>query len=70
LGAEGIPVAPGIHLLIADDTESFVEAICKLISDKPYAEKLSQNCYDLVKENFSLDRLTQEAARILKQVAQ
>lgn len=60
LGAEGIPVVDGEHLLIADTPEDFANAILKLLDDAPLSQKLADNCRRLVEEQFSIDSLTTE----------
>lgn len=66
LGAEGIPVMDGEHILIADETEGFANAIVRLLSNKDLATKLALNCHDLVNEHFSVESLSVEAKRILE----
>jgi glycosyltransferase involved in cell wall biosynthesis len=65
LGAEGLPVENGRHILLADDPGSFAEAIVRLIRDRAYAEQIADNCRALVRERYSLDALRCEAGRIL-----
>lgn len=69
LGAEGLPVQNGEHLLIADTTETFAQAIVELLTNKELANRLALNSYELVKQQFGLDRLTNEAIQILDRVA-
>ncbi|MFA6121745.1 MAG: glycosyltransferase family 4 protein [Sideroxydans sp.] len=66
LGAEGIPVIHGEHILLADDPEDFAKAIVKLLDDKELAGKLANNCYELVNEKFSVESLAVEAKQILE----
>ena len=66
LGAEGIPVVHGIHILIANTSKNFTSAILKIIKDKDLGKKISQNCYNLVKSNFTINNLVIEAQDILK----
>ncbi len=66
LGAEGIPVVHGKHILIANTSKSFTTAILKIIKDKNLGKKISQNCYNLVKSNFTINKLVTEAQDILK----
>ena len=69
LGAEGLPVVHDEHILIADTTEDFAEAIIRIILNDDLAERLANNSYELVKQYFGLDRLTQEARDILAKVS-
>jgi glycosyltransferase involved in cell wall biosynthesis len=65
LGAEGIPVVDGEHILIADDPMSFADAIIRLLENRSLANRLAVNCQDLVKEKYSVETLLLEAKRIL-----
>lgn len=66
LGAEGIPVVDGVHILIADEPGTFANAIIKLLNDGDLANMLALNCHNLVSENFSVEFLADEAKRILE----
>jgi glycosyltransferase involved in cell wall biosynthesis len=66
LGAEGIPVIDNEHILLADDPLPFAQAIVKLIKDRPFAEQLAQNCRQLVRERYTIESLSREAAHILE----
>lgn len=66
LGAEGLPVVNNKHILIANTSKSFTDAILKIIKKKNLGKKLSQNCYNLVKSNFTISNLVTEAKDILK----
>lgn len=68
LGAEGIPVIDGEHILLADEPQDFAQAIIKLLDDKELATKLTINCYDLVSKNFSVESLVIEAKQILEYI--
>lgn len=65
LGAEGIPVVDGEHILIADEPHDFAQAIIKLINDRNLANQLAQNCHQIVTELFSVEALSCEAEKIL-----
>lgn len=65
LGAEGIPVVDGEHVLIADEPEAFAKAILRLLDDKAFAAGLARNCRQLVQERFSVETLAHDAQRIL-----
>lgn len=66
LGAEGIPVVDGEHILIADEPEDFAKAIVRLLDDKELAKKLATNCHDLVNAYYSVESLAVEAKQILE----
>ncbi|HRE32774.1 MAG TPA: glycosyltransferase family 4 protein [Candidatus Berkiella sp.] len=68
LGAEGIPVEQGKHILLADSSEDFAAAIVKLIQDKAYAATLADNSFQLVAKDYGLEQLAREATAILSRV--
>jgi glycosyltransferase involved in cell wall biosynthesis len=65
LGAEGLPVQHGEHLLIADSPEDFAAAINQVISSSNLSKKLSDNCKKLILEKFSVQSLASEAQQIV-----
>lgn len=69
LGAEGLPVSDGEHLLLADDASSFASAILRLLGNRRLAEELAQNSRDLVEREYSVDALRREARAILEALA-
>lgn len=66
LGAEGIPVVHGEHVLLADEPETFAAAVIEMIRNKPMARRLAQNCRELVQRSFSVEHLEGEAREILR----
>lgn len=66
LGAEGIPVIDGESILIADDTQTFVEKISLILMKPEVAEKLKVSCFELIEERYSLRTLQGEAIQIFK----
>jgi glycosyltransferase involved in cell wall biosynthesis len=43
IGAEGIDVTPGEHLLIADEPADFAAAVVRLLRDRVFADQLAAN---------------------------
>ena len=66
LGAEGLPVAHGEHILLADEAELFAAAIVEMIRNKTLAHRLGQNCRELVQRGFSVEHLEDEAYEIVE----
>lgn len=66
LGAEGLPVTHGENILIADEAESFANAIIEIINNKTLAKKLGTNSYSMVEQHFGLANLEKEASEILR----
>ncbi|MDY6895331.1 MAG: glycosyltransferase family 4 protein [Thermotogota bacterium] len=56
VGAEGLPVRDGEHIIIANDAkDGFVEKIIKLLNNKKLQERLNKNGKELVKEKLDWD---------------
>ncbi|MBZ5602590.1 MAG: glycosyltransferase family 4 protein [Acidobacteriia bacterium] len=65
VGAEGLPVEPGTHILIADDPGAFAEACLKVLSDPAAAAKMAQQARDLVAAQFSWEAVSLQFERLL-----
>jgi glycosyltransferase involved in cell wall biosynthesis len=63
IGAEGLPVRDGEHLLIADGAEAFAEAVTRVLSDVDLASSLGRNAGAVVRERFAWGRA---AARFIE----
>lgn len=66
LGAEGIPVEDGKHILIADTAEDFAKAIILLLEDPQLADHMTQNAHDLVSKLYSVEMLITEGRKIFE----
>jgi len=53
LGAQGIEIEDGKHLIIADTSEQFIEAISKLVLDSNLATELGNNARKLIEEKYN-----------------
>lgn len=65
LGAEGLPVTHGKDILIADDPETFANAIIQLILDRSFALNIAENLKELVADNFGISKQVDEAKEIV-----
>jgi polysaccharide biosynthesis protein PslH len=57
LGAQGLGIQHNKHALIADDAETFLAAIEKLIEDDRLYAEIKRNAYAFAQENFNCERL-------------
>ncbi|HEY0077647.1 MAG TPA: glycosyltransferase [Pyrinomonadaceae bacterium] len=64
VGAEGLPIADGAELLIADEPEAFADRIVRLVTDEPYARALALRGATLVREQFGWSKVAQSFADI------
>lgn len=68
IGAEGLPVKDGEHLLLADDPHSFAEITLQLLGDASYREQIGRAGRQLVEENYSWNTVSRGFAQILERV--
>jgi glycosyltransferase involved in cell wall biosynthesis len=65
IGAEGLPVRDGEHLLLADSPAQFAESTVNLLGDAARRQQLGMAARDLVKENYSWGRVARDFADVL-----
>jgi glycosyltransferase involved in cell wall biosynthesis len=53
VGAEGLRVTDGEHLLIADDVPAFASSVCRLLGDVELRSRLGRSACDLARERYS-----------------
>ena len=68
LGAEGLPVTDGRHVLLADEPDVFADAIARLIEERDFARGLADNCRTLIRACCSIETLENEAKDILQRL--
>lgn len=52
MGAEGLELQNGKHLLIADSPETFAEACIRLLEDEPFRERIGRQGYQEVRDRY------------------
>ena len=61
-GAEGLAVQDGIHLLLAETADEFVDAVQRLWMDGHLAKQLAVNALQLVTKSYSFPVISQQIA--------
>ncbi len=69
LGAEGLDVVDGRHLLLADDPEEFADAIVSLATDPTRGEHLTGPAYALVSSEYDVSTAEGQIRRVLDRLA-
>jgi glycosyltransferase involved in cell wall biosynthesis len=64
IGAEGLPVRDGAHLLLADTPQEFAAAVVRVLTDKHLAGALGAGAARLVREEFGWERVAASFAEI------
>ena len=69
IGAEGLPVRSGEHILIADDpAELCRESTLRLLGDPSHRAQIGQAARHLVEENYSWATVSKGFAQVLENV--
>lgn len=68
LGAEGIPVEHGTHILLADSPNDFSFAIISILTNRLLSNALQSNCKRLVHRDYSIKTLMNEANIIINKL--
>ncbi len=64
IGAEGLPVADGKEILLADTPESFAEAVVSLIRQESLAAEIGKQAAVKVREKFGWDTVAEDFTEI------
>jgi sugar transferase (PEP-CTERM/EpsH1 system associated) len=64
VGAEGLPLVNGKHLLLADTAESFAAAVTQVLADSALARQLGASAASLVRERFGWRGVTDRFVEI------
>ena len=70
LGAEGLDVVDGEHLLLADEPQDFAEKVLALMHDEGLRRRLGQNGRRLVEERYDWKRVAQLLSQAYAAAAQ
>jgi len=65
VGAEGLPLSPGEHLLIADTPESFAASCVTLLESAEKRRAMAQRAWELVSARFSWESVAQAFEALL-----
>ena len=58
IGAEGLPVADGRELLLADTAEAFADAVVRVLTEEETARGLGESAASAVRERFGWDKVS------------
>jgi polysaccharide biosynthesis protein PslH len=69
VGAEGLPVRDGEHLLLADEPKEFAAAVVRLLRDEVLRQELGKAARRLVSENYGNPAVAKTCHEILERAA-
>jgi polysaccharide biosynthesis protein PslH len=70
IGAEGLPVKSGAHLLLADEPSTFAASTLRLLGDPALRAELGQAARRLVEQNYSWTTVSGGFAQVLEYAVQ
>lgn len=70
VGAEGLELNPGEHLLVADEPEAWVEAVDTILRDREKAKALGQSGRRLVEQRYGWPALVNKLDRFLHRLVE
>jgi polysaccharide biosynthesis protein PslH len=68
VGAEGLDVRDGVHLVIADTPQAFAGAVGQLLDEATVATELGRNARQLVQERYAWPAVQDLAAGLVERV--
>jgi len=68
IGAEGLPIANGNELLLADDPRAFASAVVSLLQDRAMARRLGEAAAMRVRRDFGWAAVSQQFAALCERV--
>ncbi len=68
IGSEGIAMKDGIHYLLAETPEEFIEQIGRLLNDQGLREKLSGNGRSLIEKEYQWEQKAERLEQFVQQI--
>lgn len=68
IGVEGLEVKNGVHVLIANTPQEFINKIKIILNDPNQYERVRNNAYRLAKEKYSWPAITQQLESVYKNI--
>jgi polysaccharide biosynthesis protein PslH len=69
IGAEGLPVRPGIDIVIADDPQRFADSTIQLLREPIRRAELGRAARELVEQSYSWDEVVRPFETVLEMLA-
>lgn len=68
VGIKGIEAKNGVHVLIEDEWDRFINAICRLIEDKSLYRLISSSARRLIEEKYTYEKIAKKLERVYIEV--
>jgi sugar transferase (PEP-CTERM/EpsH1 system associated) len=66
IGAEGLPVTSGVDIVLADQPQSFADAVCRLMDSDEERKRIGNAARRLVEEKYSWESVAEQVQNILR----
>lgn len=66
IGAEGLPLTNGVELMLADEPETFGDAVVKVLSDSSWASELGRRAASAVRQRHGWGQVTEDFIAICR----
>jgi len=66
IGAEGLPVTNGVDIVLADEPQSFADAVCRLMDSREERNRIGNAARKLVEEKYSWESVAEQVQNILR----
>ena len=66
IGAEGLPVTSAVDIVLADEPQSFADAVCRLMDSHEERKRIGNAARKLVEEKYSWESVAQHVQNILR----
>jgi glycosyltransferase involved in cell wall biosynthesis len=70
LGAEGLELTPGEHIMLADTPSEFAEAVCGLLENADHRARLASAARRLVTANYSVETIARQFDAICRRTVE
>ena len=69
-GPEGIDARNGENICMTDNPMEYAENILRLLSDEEYHKKITDNAFDMLKENYSSNVCVEKLVKAYHEIAE
>ena len=70
VGAEGLPITPGEHLMVADSAEAFSGKVIQLLDQPTQRQRLSRSALNLVRHRYTAEKVARQFDQICREAIQ
>ncbi|MGH9890885.1 MAG: glycosyltransferase family 4 protein [bacterium] len=69
IGAEGLPVTSGAHIILADEPNEFAASVCRLLASREERARIGNTARRLMEEKYSWEEVAKSVESVLRSVS-